>query len=141
MGSHLSGSGKPSDYEGEEDLVRDEASVNHAQRTELLRANGGDPRLIQDLLGDAQLLDLLGRSCNRQIAELKAFQNGYGSKPWGVLHENEHVQKDVKTFGESIKDLEKEYRNGLKTLADTSRDLIQLVLDKSFPFKGLLADP
>jgi hypothetical protein len=82
MGSQLSGSGKPSDSEGEEDLVRDEASINHAQRTELLRANGGDPRLIRDLLGDAQLWDLLGRSCNRQIAELKAFRNAYVSKPW-----------------------------------------------------------
>ncbi|KAK4232873.1 hypothetical protein C8A03DRAFT_19934, partial [Achaetomium macrosporum] len=95
------------------------------KRTELLRANGGDPRLIQDLLGDAQLWDLLGRSCNRQIAELKAFQNAYKSKPWAVLHENEDVN-DVETFGKSIEDLEKEYRNGLKTLADTSRDLIQL---------------
>jgi hypothetical protein len=107
----------------------------------LLRANGGDQRLIQDLLGDAQLWDLLGRSCNRQIAELKAFQNAYGSKPWAVLHGNEQNEDDVEKFGGSIKDLEKEYRNGLKILVDTSRDLIQLVLDKSFPFKGLLADP
>lgn len=57
-----------------------------------------------------------------------------------MLHENEHVHEDLKTFGKSIEDLEKEYRNGLKTLADTSRDLIQLVLDKSFPFKELLAN-
>ncbi|KAK4250514.1 hypothetical protein C7999DRAFT_28850 [Corynascus novoguineensis] len=112
MGSHLSGSRTPSSSEG--------------KRTELLRANGGNPRLIQDLLGDAQLWDLLGKSCNRQIAELKAFQNTYGSKPWTVLHENEDVDEVMKTFGERIEDLEREYENGLKTLADTSRDLIQL---------------
>ncbi|KAK4232843.1 hypothetical protein C8A03DRAFT_19953 [Achaetomium macrosporum] len=96
------------------------------KRTELLRANGGDPRLIQDLLGDAQLWDLLGRSCNRQIAELEAFQNAYGSKPWAALHEDGHVHEDLKAFGESIEDLKKEYGNGLRTLADTSQDLIQL---------------
>ncbi|KAL2176976.1 uncharacterized protein P884DRAFT_270336 [Thermothelomyces heterothallicus CBS 202.75] len=95
-------------------------------RTELLRASGGDPRLIRDLLGDAQLWDLLGRSCNRQIAELKAFQKAYGSKPWTAFHEDEHVLEDVKTFGENIQELEREYGDGLKTLADTSRDLIQL---------------
>ncbi|KAL2201556.1 hypothetical protein P885DRAFT_56948 [Corynascus similis CBS 632.67] len=76
--------------------------------------------------GDAQLWDLLGKSCNRQIAELKAFQNVYGSKPWAVLHENENVDEVMKTFGERIEDLERKYKNGLNTLADTSRDLIQL---------------
>lgn len=100
----------------------------------MLRANGGNPRLIQDLLGDAQLWDLLGKSCNKQIAELKAFQNVYGSKPWAVLHEDENVDEVMKTFGERIEDLEGEYKNGLNTLADISRDLIQLVLDKPFPF-------
>ncbi|KAL2190008.1 hypothetical protein L209DRAFT_150361 [Thermothelomyces heterothallicus CBS 203.75] len=51
---------------------------------------------------DAQLWDLLGRSCNRQIAELKAFQKAYGSKPWTAFHEDEHVLEDVKTFGENL---------------------------------------
>ena len=137
MGSHLSGSGKPSGNEGEGNLVRNEASVNHAQRTELLRANGRNPLLIRDLLGDSQLWDLLRRSCNRQIAELKAFQNSYGSKPWAVLYENEQVDEDVKTFGENIGNLEKKYGNGLKTLAVTSRDLTQVVLIKFSPIRGV----
>lgn len=82
------------------------------------------------MLGDTQLWDILERSCNRQIAELKAFQNAYGSKSWAVLHEDEKVVEDLKTFDESIVNLEREYVNGLRTLAGTSRDLIQLVLNK-----------
>lgn len=106
----------------------------------MLKASGRNPLLIRDLLGDAQLWDLLRRSCNRQIAELKAFQDSYRSKPWTVLLEEGRVHEDLETFGKTIENLEREYENGLKTLADTSRDLIQLVLEKSFPFKGLLAD-
>ncbi|KAK4243222.1 hypothetical protein C7999DRAFT_18406 [Corynascus novoguineensis] len=97
-----------------------------AKRTELLKANGSNPRLVQDLLGDTQLWDILERSCNRQIAELKAFQNAYESKSWAVLHEDEKVVEDLNTFDKSIRNLEREYVNGLKTLSDTSRDLIQL---------------
>jgi len=84
------------------------------------------------LLGDAQIWDLLGKSYNRQRAELKAFQKAYRSKSWAVLHEDENVYEDLKTFDESVESLEQEYRNGLKILEDTSRDLIQLVLEKSF---------
>ncbi|KAL2152876.1 hypothetical protein VTH82DRAFT_4031 [Thermothelomyces myriococcoides] len=58
-------------------------------RTELLRANGGNPGLI-------------------------------------LFHEDDTVQQVVKDFGEQIEELEAEYRRGLDTLLDNSRDLIQL---------------
>jgi hypothetical protein len=102
------------------------------KRTELLRARGRDPSLIRDLLGDAQLWDLLIRSCNKQIAELMAFWDSYKSESWAVLRENdstgeEQVGEDVKSFWLEIAKLEIAYREGLKTLTETSRDLIQLV--------------
>ncbi|KAJ5772683.1 ankyrin-2 [Penicillium odoratum] len=61
------------------------------KRTELLRANGGSPDLIRDLLGDAQLWDLIRRSYNKQFVELKAFLNCYVSRSWSVLRENKTV--------------------------------------------------
>jgi hypothetical protein len=84
------------------------------------------------LLGDAQLWELLIRSCNKQIAELMAFRDSYMSETWAVLRESdstgeEQVGDDVKSFRLEIAKLEKAYREGLKTLTETSRDLIQLV--------------
>ncbi|CAI7650494.1 unnamed protein product [Penicillium discolor] len=101
------------------------------KRTELLRANGRNPRLIRDLLGDSQLWDLLRRSCNKQIAELMAFQNKYESQSWVVLRENESTgseeeNKAMGIFEDQIKRLEEVYSEGLKALMETSKDLIQL---------------
>ncbi|KAJ5185875.1 ankyrin-2 [Penicillium cf. griseofulvum] len=59
------------------------------KRTELLRANGRNPRLIRDLLGDAQLWDLPRRSCNKQIAELMEFRNKYDSQSCVILRDNQ----------------------------------------------------
>lgn len=102
------------------------------QRTELLRANGRNLGLIRDLLGDAQLWDLLRRSCNKQIAELMAFRNKYESQSWAVLRDNEstgseEMNKAMGIFQNQINRLEEEYSEGLKALMETSKDLIQLV--------------
>jgi hypothetical protein len=102
------------------------------QRMELLRANGRNPRLIRDLLGDAQLWDLLRRSCNKQIAELMAFRNKYESQSWVVLRDNESTgseeeNKAMVMFQDQINKLEEVYSEGLKALMETSKDLIQLV--------------
>jgi hypothetical protein len=106
------------------------------QRTELLRANGRNPRLIRDLLGDAQLWDLLRRSCNKQIAELMAFLNKYESQSWAVLRDagSEEVNKAMDIFQSQINRLEEVYSEGLKALMETSKDLIQLVSNNSFQF-------
>ncbi|KAJ5817114.1 ankyrin-2 [Penicillium robsamsonii] len=101
------------------------------KRTELLRANGRSPRLIRDLLGDAQLWDLLRRSCNKQIAELMAFQNEYDSQSLVVLRDNgstgsEERKKAMVIFQDQINRLEEVYSEGLKALMETSKDLIQL---------------
>lgn len=109
------------------------------QRRELLRANGRNPRLIRDLLGDAQLWDLLRRSCSKQIAELTAFRNSYVSQSFAVLRENDftgskEVDEEVRSFGDQVKSfgdqinkLERIYSEGLKALTETSKELIQLV--------------
>ncbi|GIC88089.1 ankyrin-2 [Aspergillus udagawae] len=73
------------------------------KRTELLRANGRNPCLIRDLLGDAQLWGLLERTYNRQITELVAFQDSYRSQSWTVLRENdstsnEQANDDLESF-------------------------------------------
>ncbi|KAK4243683.1 DNA methylase, N-6 adenine-specific, conserved site [Corynascus novoguineensis] len=110
-------------------------------RMELLKSNGSNPRLVQDFPGDAQIWDLLERSCSRQIAELKAFKNAFIS--WVERREDESEYSDLNIFDRSIEDLEQEYRNGLKSLANTSRelmDLIQLVLDKYFLYMRLLVN-
>jgi hypothetical protein len=119
-------------------MIRSEAVADHAQRTELLRANGSNPLLIRDLLGDAQLWDLLRRTCRKQIADLKEFQTSYESKPWEILREHDAAvdqQKNeefLKEFSNGVVVLEKAYNEGLDTLLNTSQDLIQLVLDRSF---------
>ncbi|CRL24611.1 DNA methylase, N-6 adenine-specific, conserved site [Penicillium camemberti] len=101
------------------------------KRTELLRANGRNPRLIRDLLGDAQLWDLLRRSCNKQIAELMEFRNKYESQSLAVLRDNEstgseELNKAMLIFQNQINRLEEVYSEGLKALMETSKDLIQL---------------
>jgi hypothetical protein len=113
-----------------------QASVDHAQRRELLRANGKDPRLIRDLLGDAQLWDLLRESCSRQIFELTEFQNSYKSKPWTALREQsirgeEQLNDDEQSFLDEIGHLEKAQTQGLETLMKASQNLIELVLAES----------
>jgi len=118
-------------------VIFSKASVDHAQRTELLKANGTDPLLIRDLLGDAQLWDLLGRSCRKQIAELEEFQTSYISKLWAVLREDElaadqQANEVMKKFSDAIETLKNAHLEGLRTLTDTSKDLIQLVPDKPF---------
>lgn len=45
-----------------------------------------------------------------------------------MFHDDDQVLQDMEGFGEGIEELEKEYTNGLQKLANTSRDLIQLVL-------------
>lgn len=106
--------------------------VNHKKRTELLIANGKNPRLIRDLLGDAQLWDLLRRNCDNQMAELMAFQESYRSQSWAVIFESDSMgdnQGDgvAGEFQRETNELKQKYSEGLKTLTETSRDLIQLV--------------
>lgn len=114
-----------------------QASVDHAQRKELLRANGRDPRLIRDLLGDAQLWDLLRESCSRQIVELTEFQNSYKSRPWTALREQsireEQLNDNEQSFVDEIGRLKEAQSKGLKTLMKASQNLIELVLAKSLP--------
>jgi hypothetical protein len=86
------------------------------------------------LLGDAQLWDLLGRSCKRQIAEFRTFDESCRSKAWAALLENSaenQVEKDLKLWQEKINELENAYLTGLKSLMETAQDLIQLVCKTS----------
>lgn len=85
------------------------------------------------MLSDAQLWDQIAKTYDTQITELKEFQRTYGSSQWTVFHHDADELKDIENFKKGIEELEKEYKRGLKTLADTSRDLIQLVLAKYFP--------
>lgn len=121
---HPSGGRESFGKYGDTNLIRSEASVDRVQRTKLLRANGRDPGLIRMLLGDAQLWDRLRRSCRKQIAELEEFRTSYESKLWAVLHEDESVAD-----WQAVETLKKAHSEGLETLTDTSKDLIQLVLD------------
>lgn len=99
------------------------------QRRELLMANGRNQRLIRDLLGDAQLWDLLRRGCNKQIDELTTFRNRYVSQSLAVLREkgSKEVDEEVNSFSDQINKLEQVYSEGLEALTETSKNLIQLV--------------
>lgn len=111
-------------------MDHNKAAIDHDQRTELLRANGRNPRLIHDLLSDAQVWDLLKRSCNNQIAELKTLRNSYVSKSWKVLREGfteEDAYESVKILQVEIDKLERVFLQGIRILMETSKDLIQLV--------------
>ncbi|KAH6888428.1 hypothetical protein B0T10DRAFT_488158 [Thelonectria olida] len=98
------------------------------KRTELLRASGQDPRLIRDLLADAQLWDLLDRNCSKQITDLRAFRDTYFSVSLGVLHENPPEERESfkRLFDEDIHELEKAHRRDVKFLTEASQNLIQL---------------
>ncbi|KAJ5768516.1 ankyrin-2 [Penicillium manginii] len=85
------------------------------KRTELLMANGKNPRLIRDLLGDAQLWDLLRKSCKQQINDLVALQTSYYmSESWAMLRENKSTElnglkEEGASFRKEIDGLEQEF--------------------------------
>lgn len=61
-----------------------------------------------------------------------AFQDSYRSQSWAVICESDsmgHNQGDgvASAFQRETNELKQKYSEGLKTLTDTSRDLIQLV--------------
>lgn len=119
-----------------------------------MRSQGRNRHLIRDLLGDAQLWDLLEKTCRKQISELTEFQESY--KRLTILHEtdekkekdekneedekNEKDKKDKKDrsasgavvesleeFSSKLTHLKKLYDEDLKALKEYSQDLIQLV--------------
>ncbi|KAF2194612.1 hypothetical protein K469DRAFT_774218 [Zopfia rhizophila CBS 207.26] len=99
-----------------------------AKRTELLRSKGNNQSVIQDLLSDAELLDLLSRSLQEQVAELRKFVDIYLSGLWSILHEK--GSKKAKEEGQSLMVKRKSLNEGcserLGTLVELSQNLIQL---------------
>lgn len=104
-------------------------------RTELLKANGRDPRLIRRLLSDAQLCDVLKTRYQHQVAELWTFMETYGENSWAVIRESnctgqnapQLIQSVLSPFKLAIKKLKEEYDEGITALTLATQELIQLV--------------
>ena len=94
--------------------------------------------MIQDLLSDAELLDLLSRTLQEQVAEVTRFVNIYLDGSWSVLHEqgSKKAQQEGKSLMEAIHDLSGGCSERLGTLVKLSQNLIQLVVKMIYLFRG-----
>lgn len=94
--------------------------------------------MIQDLLSDAELLDLLSRSLQEQVAEVTKFVDIYVSASWSVLHEkgSKKAQQEGKSLMEAIQDLSDGCSERLGTLVKLSQNLIQLVIKMIYLSQG-----
>jgi hypothetical protein len=95
-----------------------------------LRSSGNDPALIQDLLNDAQLLELLTRNLKKQVETFRSLKGRYISDTWRVLHEHapDQLLKEMDKLGTEIQSLKAGCEKRLADLTNSSQNIIQLVL-------------
>ena len=101
-----------------------------------MRSGGTDPDLIQDLLNDAQLLEILRENLTKQIDTLHKFRTWYQSESARALHELplEEVRIKMAELETMSHKLQKTTEKELKNLTESSQSMIQLVL----PFPNAL---
>ena len=96
----------------------------------ILRSSGTDPNLIQDLLNDAQLLEILRENLTRQIDTLEKFRDWYQSESARALHELplDEVRIKMVELGRASHELQTTAERLLRSLTESSQNMIQLVL-------------
>ncbi|KAM0800737.1 ankyrin repeat-containing domain protein [Usnea florida] len=98
-------------------------------RAKILRSSGTNPNVIQELLNDAQLLEILRENLTKQIDTLQKFRYLYQSESWRALHElplDEVKRKMLKLERASI-ELQRTAEKLLRGLTESSQNMIQLV--------------
>ena len=96
----------------------------------ILRSSGTDPHLIQDLLNDAQLLEILRENLTKQIDTLHNFRDWYQSESARALHEVplDEVRNKMGELERAGNELQTTTERFLKLLTESSQNMIQLVL-------------
>ncbi|KAG8527199.1 uncharacterized protein KY384_008629 [Bacidia gigantensis] len=107
------------------DIFRSHLSL---QRKEVLRSGGNGPRLIQDLLHNAQLIDLFKDSLEAQFNRLLAFVEEYTSDASIMAHEMplDQVESRMAVFRASVRTRQAVVDENLKNLTGMIQNLIQL---------------
>lgn len=90
-------------------------------------SNGGDPKLIRDLLLDARLWGWLRKLSEDQAKTLKTLERKYETS-WTVLHEEgkDVTEEKLKSFKQETANLTDQMDRKLKDLEVASQELIQL---------------
>ena len=96
----------------------------------ILRSSGTNPNLIQDLLNDAQLLEILRENLTKQLDTLQKFRTWYRSESAIALHELplHEVRVKMNRFGRKVHELRTTTERLLRNLTESSQNMIQLVL-------------
>ncbi|RDW58630.1 hypothetical protein BP6252_13106 [Coleophoma cylindrospora] len=96
-------------------------------RPMVLENHGTEPKLIMDLLRDAMLWVSLDTLFKDQIRCLKELCRSYKENRWAVLDKNlDKTRSNVIELGQIIEGLEGDISQKIRSLTETSGDLIQL---------------
>ncbi|KAL8724628.1 MAG: hypothetical protein Q9181_006743 [Wetmoreana brouardii] len=100
-----------------------------SKRYEILKASGKNPKLIQDLLHNACLLELLRDNLNQQTERLARFAEQYQDASFRILHEmpDKDVKARMSNFSKAIRKLSKDTGPQLRNLTASCQNLIGLV--------------
>ncbi|KAM0125328.1 hypothetical protein ACHAO1_010650 [Botrytis cinerea] len=87
---------------------------NYAKRIFMvLKSGGNDQNLVQELLKDAQLLELLIANLKKQVNKFRIFKQQYTSDAWRVLHEH--------TPGQLKEEMDKNQEFNLTSIAEAQK--------------------
>ncbi|KAM3089220.1 hypothetical protein ACMFMG_000825 [Clarireedia jacksonii] len=100
----------------------------------VLKSGGNDQNLVQELLKDAQLLELLIANLKKQVDTFRRFKEQYTSDAWRVLHEHtpNQLKKEMDNVDMEIQNLKDGCEKRLTDFVNSSQNIIQLVLKHVF---------
>ena len=97
-----------------------------------MKSSGTNARLIEYLIKDAQLIEDLTTTHDKQIQTIRSFQSEYSSDAWRVTYEEplEDVRQRLSDVQIDVDIFDRKARDEIKVLNDISRNIIQLVSAK-----------
>ncbi|KAM0145600.1 hypothetical protein ACHAPG_011547, partial [Botrytis cinerea] len=97
-------------------------------RSMVLKSGGNDQNLVQELLKDAQLLELLIANLKKQVNKFRIFKQQYTSDAWRVLHEHTpgQLKEEMDKVDSEIQKLKEGCERRLTDFTNSSQNIIQL---------------
>ncbi|KAM0172531.1 hypothetical protein ACHAPF_007410 [Botrytis cinerea] len=97
-------------------------------RSMVLKSGGNDQNLVQELLKDAQLLELLIANLKKQVNKFRIFKQQYTSDAWRVLHEHTpgQLKEEMDKVDSEIQKLREGCERRLTDFMNSSQNIIQL---------------